>query len=75
MKLFKFFDECDAFESWAKETEQRLQEKTPIEHIEAFRRKFNVSSRTSVSQYSWNFVKNRGYRTSKTTCKPTVVRS
>lgn len=43
VKLFKFFDECDAFESWAKETEQRLQEQTPIDHIEAFRRKFNVS--------------------------------
>uniref|UniRef100_A0A7E4UVW3 Spectrin beta chain n=1 Tax=Panagrellus redivivus TaxID=6233 RepID=A0A7E4UVW3_PANRE len=41
IKLFKFYGECDDFESWTKETRALLQEKAPSDHIEAFRRKFD----------------------------------
>jgi len=40
VKLFKFYGECDDFESWFKETRALLQEK-PSEHVEAFRKKFD----------------------------------
>jgi spectrin beta len=41
IKLFKFYGECDDFESWAKEIRSLLQEEVPTEHTEAFRRKFD----------------------------------
>jgi hypothetical protein len=43
VKLFKFCNECDDFEQWAKETQALITENMPLDHISAFRRKFNVS--------------------------------
>jgi hypothetical protein len=43
VKLFKFCNECDDFEQWAKETQALISENTSFEHIAAFRQKFSVS--------------------------------
>ncbi|KAI1720497.1 spectrin repeat domain-containing protein [Ditylenchus destructor] len=40
IKLFKFFNQCDDFESWAKEINGLFNEAVPIDHIQAFQRKF-----------------------------------
>lgn len=42
VKMFKFSNECDDFEQWAKETQALITENTPHDHIAAFRQKFNV---------------------------------
>ncbi|CAD5229846.1 unnamed protein product [Bursaphelenchus xylophilus] len=41
VKLFRFGNECDDFERWAAETQALCLEETPIEHIVAFRKKFD----------------------------------
>ncbi|KAK0410555.1 hypothetical protein QR680_005192 [Steinernema hermaphroditum] len=41
IKLYKFYTECDGFESWASETNNLLSEDAPTEHVQAFRRKFD----------------------------------
>ncbi|TKR60860.1 hypothetical protein L596_028044 [Steinernema carpocapsae] len=41
IKLYKFYAECNGFESWASETNNLLVEDAPTEHVQAFRRKFD----------------------------------
>ncbi|KAI6237537.1 hypothetical protein M3Y95_00275500 [Aphelenchoides besseyi] len=41
VKMFKFNNECQDFENWAKETQTLITENTPHDHIAAFRRKFD----------------------------------
>lgn len=42
IKLFKFFNYCNDFESWAKEMNNLIQENVPMDHIQAFQKKFKV---------------------------------
>ncbi|CAI4223262.1 unnamed protein product [Auanema sp. JU1783] len=41
IKLMKFYRECDEFEAWARETELALSDEPTVEHIQAFRRRFD----------------------------------
>uniref|UniRef100_A0A0N4ZQ51 Spectrin beta chain n=1 Tax=Parastrongyloides trichosuri TaxID=131310 RepID=A0A0N4ZQ51_PARTI len=40
-KLFKFYNECNAFREWAGDIKTILLEETPTEHLDAYRAKFN----------------------------------
>lgn len=42
IQLHRFYRECDEFEAWAKEIDKHLKEKPNREHVEAFRKKFDV---------------------------------
>ncbi|ETN74189.1 hypothetical protein NECAME_13133 [Necator americanus] len=41
IKLMRFYRECDEFEGWARETEAALADEPTVEHVKAFRRKFD----------------------------------
>ncbi|CAD5225498.1 unnamed protein product [Bursaphelenchus okinawaensis] len=41
VKLFRFGNECDDFERWAQDTKALCLEETPVDHIVAFRKKFD----------------------------------
>ncbi|KJH48207.1 spectrin repeat-containing domain protein [Dictyocaulus viviparus] len=41
VKLMRFYRECDEFESWARETEITLADEPSVEHVKAFRKKFD----------------------------------
>lgn len=38
---FRFYRECDEFEGWARETEAALADEPSVEHVKAFRKKFD----------------------------------
>lgn len=39
--MLRFYRECDEFEGWARETEAALADEPTVEHVKAFRRKFD----------------------------------
>ncbi|KAI6229996.1 Spectrin repeat-containing domain protein [Aphelenchoides fujianensis] len=41
VQMFRFVNECQDFENWAKETQALIAENTPADHIAAFRQKFD----------------------------------
>ncbi|KAJ1373628.1 Spectrin beta chain, non-erythrocytic 5 [Parelaphostrongylus tenuis] len=41
IKLMRFYRECDEFEGWARETETTLADEPSVEHVKAFRKKFD----------------------------------
>ncbi|XGW05367.1 hypothetical protein V3C99_016045 [Haemonchus contortus] len=41
IKLMRFYRECDEFEGWARETEAALADEPSVEHVKAFRKKFD----------------------------------
>ncbi|KAK6050214.1 hypothetical protein COOONC_12281 [Cooperia oncophora] len=41
IKLMRFYRECDEFEGWARETEAALADQPSVEHVKAFRKKFD----------------------------------
>ncbi|WKY08955.1 hypothetical protein Q1695_001825 [Nippostrongylus brasiliensis] len=41
IKLMRFYRECDEFERWARETETALADEPSVEHVKAFRKKFD----------------------------------
>ncbi|KAE9418301.1 hypothetical protein Angca_009245, partial [Angiostrongylus cantonensis] len=41
IKLMRFYRECNEFEVWARETEATLADEPSVEHVKAFRKKFD----------------------------------